>query len=522
MKRGATHVMDTVAKQVFESRLSPDWVWRPQDPDYGIDYMVEIWENSAFTGLTFGVQLKGKESLSRSHGFLRVSFESDHLAHYLDKIRQPVFLVLVDRSRKCGYWIFLQRYVLSELEGKNWRGQKTVTIQVPPENSLGDSSRLREAVADATRFMDALHPASIELAIRNQKLKLESLDPRFRVSVTATDEGQQYELAATQSVQIKLSGEVGQIEKLVEHGAPVPKAGIQVTGSALIEKMLEEAQTIQLSHTADVMVRLSGVDADGTGISDTIDIPGKAEGGTNETRILADLARSPLHLEITLLREPRSIRAAGYFDPGKWVGQQISHLAYFNQISSILESISSDGRLLLQCLQDGNRHFSAVFSPESVAGLRGFAAFVSILKRAREIGRRFSIAPVLRADLGIEEADEIEAIFRLVTENEHHEPGRSLAVKMMLDRSGVETLLAMPEAGAEGATLTLLNETNRFPFLGQDVELGPMERVLTNAHLVSDRNELDTALQDRTADFIEVRFRGTERSEVVHRRRPAP
>ncbi|HUB27915.1 MAG TPA: DUF4365 domain-containing protein, partial [Tepidisphaeraceae bacterium] len=125
MKRPLQHQIDELAQRVFKAALPPGWVHREQKPDYGIDYLVEVAdERGKLTGLQFAVQLKGKKHLDRSKSHATVSVECKHLAYYTDQCRAPVFLFAVDVTNGDGYWCFLQKHMLEELN--DWRSKRKI------------------------------------------------------------------------------------------------------------------------------------------------------------------------------------------------------------------------------------------------------------------------------------------------------------------------------------------------------------------------------------------------------------
>ena len=80
MKRPKSHEIDSKAQQVFRSALPPAWVVRDQNPDYGIDYLVEVAESERMTGVTLAVQLKGTTSLKRQGDRIAYRIQTGHLA----------------------------------------------------------------------------------------------------------------------------------------------------------------------------------------------------------------------------------------------------------------------------------------------------------------------------------------------------------------------------------------------------------------------------------------------------------
>jgi hypothetical protein len=105
MKRPRSHEIDELAMRVFQCALPPSWVVNKQALDYAKDYLVEIVEAENLTGITFLVQLKGQESLSLSkdQGHATFWLKRKYAVYYADKVRLPVFLVLVDVNLKAGF-----------------------------------------------------------------------------------------------------------------------------------------------------------------------------------------------------------------------------------------------------------------------------------------------------------------------------------------------------------------------------------------------------------------------------------
>lgn len=156
MKRPEQHETDTIAQRIFNSNIPPAWVARRQDPDYGIDYDVEIFENQSPTGIIFSVQLKGTRSPEYSQDVIKFSFETDKLIYYCDRVKKPVFLVLVDVSEENAYWLFTQQYARERLDPTNpkWRQQKTVTLEVPVANHFIDSpDAFKEIVKKSVEYI---------------------------------------------------------------------------------------------------------------------------------------------------------------------------------------------------------------------------------------------------------------------------------------------------------------------------------------------------------------------------------
>ena len=65
------HEVQRWAERFVSNRLPPSWPIRRYEPDYGIDFEVEIFEHSNPTGRIFGLQVKGTEHLKINRVWLK-------------------------------------------------------------------------------------------------------------------------------------------------------------------------------------------------------------------------------------------------------------------------------------------------------------------------------------------------------------------------------------------------------------------------------------------------------------------
>ena len=240
------HIIDQTAQNIFRSTIPPSWLKREQHPDYHIDYFIEIEEKSEPSGLVFGVQLKGTSSPNYSKKTIKLPIKTKHLAYYIDRTKEPVFIVIVDTKKQCGYWLFIQEWIRKELSGKDWRQRKKVTVKIPTVNKLELSNEIYLAVKKAEKFMRELWPCSLASAAIYQQKKLESLDDRFRIDVSYSNGGTQFKLLPQKDVDgtFKFSAKNKTILKkkisdLLERGVGVDfePGEFQIEGSKLFEKI---------------------------------------------------------------------------------------------------------------------------------------------------------------------------------------------------------------------------------------------------------------------------------------------
>lgn len=107
--RPREHQLDSEAQKAFESALPPTFVPRQQSPDYGIDYTVEVFDDSGqATGLMFNVQLKGSD-LPLEKALSSIRFKTG-TADYFRSLTLPVLVVLFHRPSSSLYCRWFHAY----------------------------------------------------------------------------------------------------------------------------------------------------------------------------------------------------------------------------------------------------------------------------------------------------------------------------------------------------------------------------------------------------------------------------
>lgn len=90
-RRPGQHVSEDKSRRALDSAIPPEWIFRPQDHDYGIDGEVEIFDEEEATGLIFKVQLKATTEANLKRA-LRVRIPNDKVNYYA-ALRLPVLVV---------------------------------------------------------------------------------------------------------------------------------------------------------------------------------------------------------------------------------------------------------------------------------------------------------------------------------------------------------------------------------------------------------------------------------------------
>jgi Domain of unknown function (DUF4365) len=306
-------------------------------PDYGKDYLVEICRNQKMTGEQAHIQLKGKDSLipSRCGKYFSFSLERRHAVYYADKVKLPVFLVNVNTSK--AYWLFIQRYLHIDLWGKRWRQKRTVTVRIPTANALGTGTSFLDAITEARDYMSAHQPAAIKAAMMAKKVALESLDPRFGISITATEAGEHCTVNPKQIVVVTL-GFAGnaenvtkKIDDLIGRGLPIEIAPgeVTITGSPLFEEIFKHGGKLQTNREIEATAVLIARDANGVPVGRIDELRAIVRGGPKEMRIESHLPDAPFSLRNAWTPETTKANISVNIDCERWHKQPILHLSYW-------------------------------------------------------------------------------------------------------------------------------------------------------------------------------------------------
>jgi tetratricopeptide (TPR) repeat protein len=96
-KRPKSHQLESASILALQARLPPQWVYREERPDYGIDGSIEVFDpDGTATGLRCLVQLK-----SRAKGAARPSVRiRRETGNYYRSLDVPVLIVLYEEDRK--------------------------------------------------------------------------------------------------------------------------------------------------------------------------------------------------------------------------------------------------------------------------------------------------------------------------------------------------------------------------------------------------------------------------------------
>ncbi len=126
MQRPRQHIIETESKKELNSIIPDHWVTRELSPDYGLDFMIEIFKEEGSTGNIFYLQLKGSDQVIEN-STISYQLKKEHIEYY-NSIPSPVLFVLYSTSTKqfWGLWSNKLKDVLIE-EGSE---QKTYKLNL--------------------------------------------------------------------------------------------------------------------------------------------------------------------------------------------------------------------------------------------------------------------------------------------------------------------------------------------------------------------------------------------------------
>jgi len=530
IERPEQHQIEESAKRFFTSALPTEWVSRAQSPDYHVDYADEVGASGSLMGIQFGVQLKGKKKTSLARGRIAFPLETKDLVYYVDKRCDPIFLVVVDVTAGQGYWLFLQKYALEELAGKTWRAQKHVTLHLPVSNSLADITQLETAVRSANQHMAGLRPGAVAHAIIAERRRLESLDPRFRIAVTAGEQSCRYDLLPSESVRFTLSfeGEKEKVSRLVEdfanRGLPVMvnPGEVKLEGSPLLAKLLEQSLTIQSVRRFQGHLRLAPVNSEGREIA-TLELPACGEGGLAEMRLKAAHANSPLQLELTIAAPggvPSKVVSFSFgFALSQWAGRRVLHLPYFDQVHALCRAVQDGSDLRIDFLWEGNPLFGGRAKSCQLKPLEEPAMIVRTYAKARELARHLRVNPIVPADMRFDELDEIEELHLRVMPGDRRLSGAKATLRVSILRESLDAGACNSQYdNMDDVPLKLRFDNEPVRFLRESVNAGPGEYELTHAQRSTPLADIKSLISVGKDQTIPLTYRGTAASELIVRR----
>jgi len=381
----------------FKAALPPRWLVREQIPDFYLDYIVEIDRGDSPSGMKFCVQLKGTETPKFSKDMLKFKLKTKHLKYFIDKISDPVFLVVVDVVKQEGYWVNLKEWA----KGKDgWRGNKTVTVNVPKVNLLSNIESLRRAVEDGVEV-----ERSLPVAAKWVTDMYEELDSRFSVKADLKNGNTHLTITPRSDVSgtMKFLGPTPKekYSELIEKGGKVDfcPGELELEGSQVFKKILEEVGderfSVQVARRMPCEVSFDSKDSSGEEEVLISRIKASLTGGTKEIRLTVDQVKFPLKFEcIFPVSDSAALKQCHLslnFD--FWKGQELLTASYFDDMAKFFGTIDEGNALVLTIEHEGNCMQKGELNLKASEDLKFAASFLKLCSIARSVCRHLNVNP---------------------------------------------------------------------------------------------------------------------------------
>lgn len=400
--RPRQHEIDESAMAIFRKTLPPAWVDIKHQKDYAIDYTVKIFEApqdepKKASGIEFNVQLKGTTRLRRHKDWISFPIETRDLIYYLDKKRRPVFLVVVDVCSEEVYWEFLQGYALDRLGSRDWRSQKTVTIRLPYCNRLHDIELLGNAVKKADGRMTEIRPGSLHGALHAEVLRLQSKDPRIRI--TGVHAAIQIAQMSDLTGQIFFEGRPEQVDQavtdLMNRALTVTPQSHDVNISALgmpgFPNERVDVKAILVSRRELGSARISRVDGS-LRSRGSIELQGDYQCAEKDLAFHGTIRSGILELNLSIKDAtqlgPARVRIS--FTIAPWLGKPLCRLDEYDQLRELLIGLDQDCSLRFEFFVRGNRLLEEEIPVSKLDGLIELVGLFDWIDKARAVARHVS------------------------------------------------------------------------------------------------------------------------------------
>jgi tetratricopeptide (TPR) repeat protein len=153
--RPRQHVLEEESKRALRAALPAEWVVREQDPDYGIDFRVDVFRQGNPTRFAFACQLKGTDALGQDDTGLSYRFKTERLRQYINQ-GVPVMLAVFDAPRNQLYyeWAWTLYTRASTEDRRNWVVQQSVSLVFDRQLTQVDRADLEREIRHITYFLN--------------------------------------------------------------------------------------------------------------------------------------------------------------------------------------------------------------------------------------------------------------------------------------------------------------------------------------------------------------------------------
>lgn len=477
----------------LQTILPTGWPRRTQSPDFGVDWQIEVAEKGELTGLHFALQVKGRRRVGYQDSQPRLRMYTKNLAYYRDRVRLPLFIALIDTTKKSAHWLFAQKYLRDAVNRTDIENKKRLTLLFDPKDSFSDLARFRVAIEMADRYMRDLYPGSPDAAISARKEELQALDPDIDVDISFNN-GVKVKIVPKKPTSFQFRGrnadDFASYQAMLDHGEDF-KAEVDIISatSPLFQKLMSSGKGV-IQFTPDGLKGCVQI-IYAASPQRTIQVTGLWRGGRKSLRFEAPLEESPLRVQLRIedFLEDRVPKTS--FDTPcclkNWEGQPISRLAWFEEIHCFITSLATEQEFRVNYFVNGVNAggFNAV--PTASGAIRRLKNTLDWLAKAQFVARHYGSDAVLPGWTKITSKMEsqVDALWGLATSNAIEVPIPGI----ILPPIRVAPNIKLPEHWGSSSKIPSgvmkWVGTETFDFFGEKIDVADIEQIFTEMELVS-------------------------------------
>lgn len=425
MTRTSAQKIGEEGERLFPSLLSTDFIPVQQDPDYGIDFMVQPFlDGNQPSGYHFGVAVRSASSLEKKNGYVTRQLEVKNVINYLDQ-RIPIFLVAIDLEAKEGFFLFIQNYIEELPSKKKWRNQKQLTFHIPTENNLSQSGHFTKAVQDSMEFINEKYPGSIPAAIEFEKKRLLGLDQRIQdIEMKIDGNHIHYNLVVSKDFCCRInfapSAETrSKLLRVIERGfeEQFSRSEFEVLGAPVFEQVAKgnsSILTLGPRKPVEVEIALTALADNREPTMEPLYVPAQLRFGTKVATITVGRDEMPLGFQIVSPHDKSSSEVSMSFDPKKWIGVVVTLLPYFDHCHSLFRRMPLDSFVQFKVSHKGNLILTILCNIDQDLRLNEVLDTLDFVAQIREICFRFAINPPYPNSFSDEDIEKVRVLSSLV------------------------------------------------------------------------------------------------------------
>jgi len=528
-----TFETDQEAQLLLKQKLPKNWLIREQKPDIHIDYFIEIVENELPSGVMFCVQLKGSRQLNIKRDIVKLQFKSKQLSYYLEKIKNPVYLIVADVNNNECYWLFLQEYIKSNIKPLVLKNQKNVTLKIPKVNTLNNIKKFQEQIYLDEKYIRELFPSSIPAAIYAQKEHWKKLDPRIDVDIHHSGTNTSFKFNPKEKINFSFHVKKKKpdkfeekIEEALNKGTAVEfdTKDVEVRGSDLLSELMNDKNvegkiSIKPSRWVNGSVLLETIDKNNNSSSILYNVNGKIFIGKTDFKFEGELENAPFKL--TLLAPFRANKnkmianVEMVFDYKKWINKSIIFLPYRERLYNLFNDLNNGLELIVHIDFEGNTLYSTkkAFPPEPmIQSVHSFFQLIHQVVKIIEYTKTYLILPEEK-HVTEDDWDTVETMYNIITKGQHRKNAEMVKFKTWII-PGLEMIKKIKSGKSLDGAIRL-HTHSKFRLFGQEVEFGNMQYEITNSKLITMINKDNFITLADKRESIELEWEGCKCSELI-------